>query len=71
LSAIFARDLASPDKKDNSSREIDAVIASLQNLQEIRTIPYTPEGRARMIDLKPELEARLASSRPEGNRHDS
>jgi len=45
-----------------ASREIEAVIDSLENLREIRTIPYTAAGRARMIDLKQELEARLASS---------
>lgn len=45
-----------------ASREIEAVIDSLENLREIRTIPYTAAGRDRMIDLKKELEARLASS---------
>ncbi len=43
-----------------SSREIEAVINSLQNLTEISTIKYATEGQARMIDLKKELEAQLS-----------
>ncbi len=46
-----------------ASREIEAVIASLQNLTEISTVKYSSEGQARMIDLKKELEARLAASK--------
>jgi len=42
-----------------SSREIEAVVNSLQNLTEISTIKYATEGQARMIDLKQELEACL------------
>lgn len=44
-----------------ASREIEAVITSLQHLTEINTIPYTAEGRARMIDLKQGLEDHLAA----------
>ena len=44
-----------------ASREIEAVIDSLQNLTEISTVKYITEGQARMIDLKKELEARLAA----------
>jgi len=44
-----------------ASWEIEAVIASLQNLTEISTIEYITQGQARMIDLKEELEARLAA----------
>lgn len=43
-----------------SSREIEAVINSLENLTEISTIKYATEGQARMIDLKEELEAQLS-----------
>lgn len=45
-----------------ASREIEAVITSLQSLTEISTVKYTTEGQARMIDLKKEMEARLAAS---------
>jgi len=44
-----------------ASREIEAVIAALEGLTEISTSSYTADGRARMIDLKKELEARLAA----------
>lgn len=44
-----------------ASREIEAVIASLQNLTEIGTVKYITEGQARMIDLQKELAARLAA----------
>lgn len=52
-----------------ASRQIEAVVASLQNLTEINTVPYTADGQARMIDLKKELEAHLtASDLPDGRR---
>lgn len=44
-----------------ASREIESVIDSLQNLTEISTVKYITEGQARIIDLKKELEARLAT----------
>ncbi len=44
-----------------ASREIEAVIASLESLTEISTASYTTDGTARMIDLKEALEARLAA----------
>ena len=44
-----------------ASREIEAVITSLQNLTEISTVKYTTEGQARMINLKKDLEALLAT----------
>ncbi len=54
-----------------ASRQIEAVIAALQNLTEISTVPYTRDGHARMIDLKKELEVHLATlGLPEG-RHES
>jgi signal transduction histidine kinase len=43
-----------------ASREIEAVVNSLQNLTEISTVQYATEGQARMIDLKKELEAHLS-----------
>ncbi|MBM4293954.1 MAG: hypothetical protein FJ126_03505 [Deltaproteobacteria bacterium] len=54
-----------------ASREIDAVIKSLENLAEVTSIPYVNGSQTRMIDLQQELEARLAQSRlpeePHGN----
>jgi signal transduction histidine kinase len=45
-----------------ASREIEAVVNSLQNLTEISTVKYATEGQARMIDLKKELEAHLSGN---------
>jgi hypothetical protein len=45
-----------------AAREIDAVIASLQNLTEISTVEYTASSHELMIDLKKDLEARLAKA---------
>jgi signal transduction histidine kinase len=45
-----------------ASQEIDVVIASLQELTEISTIKYTDSSHERMIDLKKDLEARLAKA---------
>lgn len=53
-----------------ASREIEAVINALQNLTEISTVKYATEGRARMIDLKKELEAHLSQQATE-ERHES
>jgi signal transduction histidine kinase len=47
-----------------ASREIEAVVNSLQNLTEISTVQYATEGQARMIDLKKELEAHLSGNAP-------
>ena len=47
-----------------ASREIEAVVNSLQNLTEISTVQYATEGQARMIDLKKELEAHLSRNAP-------
>jgi signal transduction histidine kinase len=44
-----------------ASHEIEAVIASLENLSEIDHTPYTNAWDTRMINLKKELEARLAT----------
>jgi signal transduction histidine kinase len=45
-----------------ASQEIDAVIASLQNLTEIKTEEYSDSSHELMIDLKKELETRLAKA---------
>jgi signal transduction histidine kinase len=45
-----------------ASQEIDAVIAALQELTEISTVKYTAGSHERMIDLKKNLEARLAKA---------
>jgi signal transduction histidine kinase len=45
-----------------ASREIDAVIAALQDLTEISTVEYTASSHESMIDLKKDLEARLAKA---------
>jgi signal transduction histidine kinase len=47
-----------------ASEEIDAVMASLQNLTEISTVEYTASSHEKMIDLKKDLEARLARVQP-------
>jgi len=52
-----------------ASREIEAVVNSLQNLTEISTVKYATEGQARMIDLKKELEAHLSQKATE-ERHE-
>jgi signal transduction histidine kinase len=44
-----------------ASHEIDAVIKSLENLAEVTAVTYVNGSQARMIDLKKELEARLAT----------
>jgi len=45
-----------------SSQQIDAVIDSLQNLTEISTTQYITGGASTMIDLKKELDERLAAA---------
>lgn len=52
-----------------ASQEIDAVIASLQNLTEISTEEYTASSHELMIDLKKELEAHLAKAQLSENRN--
>ncbi|MBM4273553.1 MAG: hypothetical protein FJ134_03700 [Deltaproteobacteria bacterium] len=44
-----------------ASHEIDAVIKSLEDLAEVSAVPYVNGSQSRMIDLKQELEARLAT----------
>ncbi len=43
-----------------ASREIEAVIASLESLSQIDRAKYISEWETKMIDLKQELKARLA-----------
>ena len=45
-----------------AAQEIDAVIASLQNLTEISTVEYTASSHELMIDLKKDIEARLVKA---------
>jgi len=45
-----------------ASKEIDAVINSLQNLTEISVTQYVTSGTAQMIDLKEELDKYLAAA---------
>jgi signal transduction histidine kinase len=45
-----------------AAQEIDAVITSLQNLTEISTVEYTAGSHELMIDLKKDIEARLAKA---------
>jgi signal transduction histidine kinase len=77
FSAHLLKHLADSDWQDQllriqqASREIEAVIASLENLTEISTTSYTTDGHARMIDLKKELEARLAAFQPPETGHES
>jgi len=67
FSALLSKHIADPEfqrqlqKIKQASREIEAVIDSLQNLTEISTVKYITEGQARIIDLTKELEARLGT----------
>ena len=67
FSAHLTKHIADPELQrqlqliQQASREIEAVIDSLQNLTEISTVKYITDGQAKMIDLKKELEARLAA----------
>ena len=47
-----------------ASRQIEAVIASLESLSQVNRARYASEWETRMIDLKQELEARLAAFDP-------
>jgi signal transduction histidine kinase len=77
FSAHLLKHLADSDWQDQlhrihqASREIEAVIASLEGLTEISSTSYTTDGTARMIDLKKELEARLAALQPPEPGHES
>lgn len=72
FSARLSKHVADPELQRQlqavrqASREIDAVIDSLQKLTEISTVKYITDGQARIIDLKNELEARLAVKATEG-----
>ena len=44
-----------------ASKEIEAVIASLESLSQVNRTKYIGEWETKMIDLKQELEARLAA----------
>jgi len=44
-----------------ASREIEAVIASLESLSQVDRARYIGEWETRMIDLKQDIEARLAA----------
>ena len=45
-----------------ASKKIDSVIDSLQNLTEISVTQYTTSGTAQMIDLKKELDGKVAAA---------
>lgn len=70
------RHAADPKEKEHlelvhqASREIDAVIDSLQSLTQISATQYIVGGTARMIDLKKELDQRLAASSHPGRRQE-
>jgi signal transduction histidine kinase len=50
-----------------ASRQIEAVIASLESLSQLDRARYIGEWETRMIDLKQELEARLAAFESPGD----
>jgi signal transduction histidine kinase len=54
-----------------ASREIEAVIATLENLTEVSTTQYTNSGRELMIDLRQALESRLADAHNSKPRQES
>ncbi len=51
-----------------ASQDIEAVMDSLQNLTQISATKYITSGSAQMIDLKKELEERLAANFPQGKK---
>jgi hypothetical protein len=53
-----------------ASQEIDAVIAALQNITEINTVEYTASSHELMIDLKKDIEARLAKAQAEAGKEE-
>jgi signal transduction histidine kinase len=67
FSSRLHKHLADPEVKrqlemvQRASREIEAVIASLESLSQVNHTRYIGEWETRMIDLKQELEARLAA----------
>lgn len=67
FSARMLKNLPDPEVQrqlhliQQASREIEAVIASLENLSQIDRARYIGEWATKMIDLKQELEARLAA----------
>ncbi len=76
FSSRLHKHLADPEAQrqlemvQQASREIDAVIASLQSLTEVKRTQYVGAWETRMIDLKKELEARLAA-KPSKEQHES
>ncbi len=67
FSVRMIKNLADPEMQrqlqliQQASREIEAVIASLEGLSEVYRARYIGEWETKMIDLKQELEARLAA----------
>jgi len=53
-----------------ASREIDAVIDSLESLSKIDRTQYISAWETKMIDLSQELKARLESAEASGKRHE-
>ncbi len=72
FSNLLARNATDPQMEEQlhlihrASQEIEAVIDSLQQLTEITTAQYMASGTARMIDLKKELDERLAAKKLKG-----
>ena len=68
FSLRLARNVADPHHKEQlqlvqqASRDIEAVIATLQNMTEISVTQYVNSGAAQMIDLQKDLENRLATT---------
>lgn len=44
---------------EDQAKKIDAVITSLRNLTEIKTVNYSSDGRTTMIDIAEQIEAEL------------
>ncbi len=67
FSSRLHKHLADPEVKrqlemvQRASREIEAVIASLESLSQVNRARYIGEWETRMIDLKQSLEAKLAA----------
>jgi signal transduction histidine kinase len=67
FSSRMMKNLADPEGQrrlqliQQASREIEAVIASLESLSQVKHARYIADWETRMIDLKQELEARLAA----------
>jgi len=63
------KDILCSDVIVEQAKKIDAVIKALKGLTEIKTADYTTKGKALMIDVASEIEARLNKAEEKGLRN--